>query len=70
MGAKAIITANKRVVGGEVGPLKERVDNALKGNTEVKLVLVAKRTEDIVNMTKDRDFFLEKVYIEFLIVGH
>ena len=49
------------MVGGEVRPLKDKVDDALKdGDTEVEFVLVAERTDDPVNMTA-RDFFLEEV---------
>ena len=56
-----MITANERLVGGKRFPLKVNVDQALRGSTSVKKVLVASRTKAKVPMMDGRDIALEKV---------
>ena len=60
--AKAIITANEAPLGtGQILTLKKDIDYVLEMKTDVKFVLVAKRTEAKVDMTSGRDCFLEEV---------
>ena len=45
VGAKAVITADKRVIGGEASNLREKIWKALsKKDTSVQTVFVAKRS--------------------------
>lgn len=65
--AKAIITANEAPIGtDQVLTLKKHIDCVLKMKTDVKFVLVAKRTDAKVDMTNGRDYFLEEVLQLFL----
>ncbi|MBB5350070.1 acetyl-CoA synthetase [Haloferula luteola] len=54
-GAVHIITADGGWRRGKVVPLKDNVDEAIKGNREIKSVIVYQRTGQQVAMQKDRD---------------
>ena len=55
-GAKVVVTTNGSRRGGKSVPLKTAVDKALEaGDTQVKRVIVYKRTEDDVPMVEGRD---------------
>ena len=58
-GANAIITADGGWRRGKVVPLKDNVDEALKGEgtDKIETVIVLKRTENEINMTDDRDIW-------------
>ncbi|MEO1856788.1 MAG: acetate--CoA ligase, partial [Rubritalea sp.] len=55
--AVAVITADGSWRRAGVVPLKDNMDEALKGNTSVKSVLVLKRCENDIKMKKGRDFW-------------
>lgn len=59
-GSKLVVTANEGVRGGRILHLKEIVDRAVDGLSTVETVLVARRTENDVNMKEGRDFWLDK----------
>ena len=54
-GAKVVVTADAGYRRGQIVTIKQNVDHALAGNTEVKRVIVAKRTDIEVNIQEDRD---------------
>ena len=56
-----MITSDEGVRGGRVIPLKETVDNAVRGLDYVKRVYVANRTGAKVNMQEGRDLCLQEV---------
>lgn len=58
-GASLVFTANEGLRGGRVLHLKTIVDQALEGLTQVKTVLVARRTPTRTPMQVGRDFWLE-----------
>ncbi|MFC5049691.1 acetate--CoA ligase [Rubritalea spongiae] len=58
--AVAVITADGSWRRGSVVPLKDNMDEALKGNKDVKSVIVLKRCENDVKMKKGRDFWWHK----------
>ena len=60
-----VFTADQGVRGGKVIPLKETVDDAVRGCDCVRRVFVAKRTGADVNMEAGRDVWLEEVYMLF-----
>lgn len=57
-GCKMVITANEGLRGGRPIGLKATVDQAIAGLGSVTTVLVARRTENDVNMVAGRDFWL------------
>jgi acetyl-CoA synthetase len=54
-GAKIVVTADAGYRRGQCVTLKQNVDHALQGNTEVKRVIVAKRTTIDVHIEEGRD---------------
>ena len=54
-GAKIVVTADAGYRRGQIVTIKQNVDHALVGNTQVKRVIVAKRTDIEVNIQEDRD---------------
>ena len=54
-GAKIVVTADAGYRRGQCVTLKQNVDHALQGNTEVKRVIVAKRTTMDVHIEEGRD---------------
>ena len=54
-GAKIVVTADAGYRRGQIVTIKQNVDHALAGSTEVKRVIVAKRTNIEVNIQEDRD---------------
>ena len=54
-GAKIVVTADAGYRRGQIVTIKQNVDHALAGSTEVKRVIVAKRTDIEVNIQEDRD---------------
>ena len=56
-----VITANTTPLNGMILKLKESLDEAVS-NSNVKHVLVFKRTDGEVSMKSGRDEFLEEVY--------
>jgi acetyl-CoA synthetase len=54
-GAKIVVTADAGYRRGQIVTIKQNVDHALTGSTEVKRVIVAKRTDIEVNIQEDRD---------------
>ncbi|HEY9885942.1 MAG TPA: acetate--CoA ligase [Vampirovibrionales bacterium] len=56
--AKVVFTANEGKRGGKVIPLKETVDKAIQGISNVHTVFVAKRTAKEVYMQAGRDIWL------------
>ncbi len=56
-GAVVVITADEAVRGGKSVPLKENVNKALEGDSQVKLVLTIERTKKDVEMKAGRDVF-------------
>lgn len=54
---KLLITADGTHRKGKIYPLKENADEALKGRTPVKHVIVCKRTNEAVSMKKGRDSY-------------
>ena len=59
--ACVVITSDQGVRGGRVIPLKETVDNAVRGLDFVRRVYVAHRTGAKVNMESGRDLLLQEV---------
>lgn len=56
---KVVITANEGLRGGRRVPLKKTVDRAIEGMSLVETVLVAHRTDTVVDMRPGRDWALE-----------
>ena len=56
-----IITADEGVRGGKKIPLKEITDKALEQCPEVKKCLIVKRTGKDINLTPERDEYLEEI---------
>ena len=54
-GAKIVVTADAGYRRGQIVTIKQNVDHALAGSTEVKRVIVAKRSDIEVNIQEDRD---------------
>ncbi|GGF11235.1 acetate--CoA ligase [Williamsia phyllosphaerae] len=54
-GAKLIVTTDGQWRRGSAAPLKESVDEAVKGATSIEHVLVVKRTDNDVQWTEGRD---------------
>lgn len=61
-----MITSDEGVRGGRVIPLKETVDNAVRGLDYVRRVYVAHRTGAKVNMQIGRDLQLQEVRQRYL----
>ncbi len=59
-----VFTADQGVRGGKVIPLKQTVDDAVRGCDCVKRVFVAKRTGADVHMKEGQDVWLEEVRSE------
>ena len=60
-----MITSDEGVRGGKVIPLKETVDDAVRGLDYVRRIYVANRTGAKVNMQEGRDLQLQEVrYVE------
>ena len=59
--ASVVITSDEGVRGGRVIPLKETVDDAVRGLDYVRRVYVAHRTGAKVNMQDGRDVQLQEV---------
>jgi acetyl-CoA synthetase len=58
-GAQIVVTANEGLRGEKTIPLKAIVDTATEGLTDVRAVLVARRTSDPAPMKPGRDFWLD-----------
>jgi acetyl-CoA synthetase len=58
-GANLVVTANEGLRGDKTIPLKAIVDNATEGLTQLRAVLVARRTSKDVAMKPGRDFWLD-----------
>jgi acetyl-CoA synthetase len=58
-GCKVLITANEGLRAGRPTGLKATVDQAIAGLGMISTVLVARRTENDVNMVAGRDFWLD-----------
>ena len=56
-----VITSDQGVRGGKVIPLKETVDDAIRGLDYIRRVFVAQRTGANVNMQNGRDVLLQDV---------
>ncbi|MEZ4386308.1 MAG: acetate--CoA ligase [Candidatus Krumholzibacteriia bacterium] len=59
-GCKVVITANEGLRGGKRLALKKTVDRAVDGLDLVRTVLVARRTDNDVEMRPGRDFWLDE----------
>jgi acetyl-CoA synthetase len=59
--ASVVITSDQGVRGGKVIPLKETVDEAVRGLDYVRRIYVAQRTGAAVNMQEGRDLQLQEV---------
>jgi len=59
-GCKIVVTANEGLRGGKRLPLKRTVDQAVDGLDTVSRVLVARRTDEAVDMVAGRDFWLDE----------
>ena len=59
--ACVVVTSDEGVRGGKVIPLKETVDNAVRGLDYIRRVYVAHRTGAKVNMQSGRDLQLQDV---------
>ncbi|MFV0337748.1 MAG: acetate--CoA ligase [Chthoniobacterales bacterium] len=59
-GAKLIITADGGYRRGQIVPLKENVDNAIKGNKKIQRVIVYRRTNQKVNIQNKRDVWWDE----------
>ena len=58
--ARVIVTANEGLRAGRRLPLKQTVDRAIDGLSQIATVLVARRTDADVAMRPDRDFWLDE----------
>ncbi len=67
--AEYIITCDGAYRGQKDIPLKSVIDDAVVGNTLVKRIIVCKRTQTIVSMTKDRDVWLEDEQNKIEVLG-
>src|SRR6202158_4471797 len=56
-GATAVITADGGYRRGAIVPLKKNVDDALRGKTSVKCVIVFRRAGNEIHMEEGRDFW-------------
>ena len=54
-----VVTANEGLRGGRTIPLKQTVDEAVRGLSSIDAVLVARRTDTDVPMTHGRDYWLD-----------
>ncbi|MFV0414932.1 MAG: acetate--CoA ligase [Chthoniobacterales bacterium] len=59
-GAKIVITADGGYRRGQIVPLKENVDAAIKGNKKVQRVIVYRRTNQKVKFQKTRDVWWDE----------
>ena len=59
--ASVVITSDQGIRGGKVIPLKETVDEAVRGLDYVRRIYIARRTGAAVNMQKGRDLQLQEV---------
>jgi acetyl-CoA synthetase len=57
---KVVVTANEGLRGGKRIPLKKTVDRAIEGMSTVETVLVARRTDNDVEMRPGRDLWLDE----------
>jgi acetyl-CoA synthetase len=60
-GAKVIITADFGIRRGKLVPLKEIVDKALDLAPSIEKVILIKRTEEKININKDRDLLYDEL---------
>lgn len=59
--ASVVITSDQGIRGGKVIPLKETVDEAVRGLDYVRRIYIARRTGAAVNMQEGRDLQLQEV---------
>ena len=59
--ASVVITSDQGIRGGKVIPLKDMVDEAVRGLDYVRRIYVAQRTGAAVNMQEGRDLQLQEV---------
>ena len=62
--SKFIVTSDEGIRGGKIIPLKNTVDKALETCPNVKNCFIIKRTNNKINLIKDRDVYLDKLINE------